>query len=60
MIQPGTDTNYPTSSGSMRGAPITSSPIASFNGFTLTVGMIIAVFAFMLIYSMFFAKRRRR
>lgn len=65
MINPGVTRNgtqLPTSSGGVSNSTqdMLSRKLVAFDGFSLTLGMVLALVLFFLIWQTFFAGRRRR
>ena len=66
MIQPGKNTNYPTSSGiglssSAQGLQgMMGQSIYKVDGFSITIGIVIAMLGLFLIWQMYGTKGRRR
>lgn len=69
MIQPGRETNLPTSSGSVGSSVSGTSTVLGFqlgtrlisvDGFTLTLGMMVSVVLLLLIYNVFIRGGRKR
>jgi len=62
VIQPGRETNIPTSSGRVNGAAssLGMTPVVKFDGVTVTIGMVAVALILMFIYFRWFAKKGRK
>lgn len=64
MIQPGRETNIPTSSGRVgsngTARAIGMTPLLKFDGVTLTLGMVAVALILLFVYYRWFAKKGRK
>jgi hypothetical protein len=59
MIQPGRETNLPNSSGTVGLQGMLGQSIYKVDGFTITIGIVVALLAVFLVWQMMVPKKRR-